>query len=207
MAFKLVISNPKDGKAYQIETDADQSLIGKKVGEQIDGAPFGLSGYTLEITGGSDHIGDPIRPDVSGAASKRLLLSGGVGFNPTRDGERRKKRVHGKTIAPDIVQVNLKVVKAGGKKLADLIGKKEETEGASEEAAPEEKKEEVKEAPAEEPKEEAPEEKKVEEKAEEAPKEEKKEAPAEKPKEEAPEEKKEDTKEAPAEEKKEGESE
>ena len=170
MVFKLVISNPKDGKSYSHETDAERSLAGKRIGEQVDGKDFGLDGYMLEITGGSDQIGNPMRPDVKGAGSKRLLLSGGQGFNPTRDGERRKKRVHGSTIAADVIQVNLKVVKTGSKKLEDLVGKKEEGAEAGEKPAEEAKaapaEEKVEETPAEAPKAEAPAEEKKEEAAE-----------------------------------------
>jgi hypothetical protein len=123
-----------------------------------------------------------MRKEVEGSAPRRLLLTKGVGFKPRFKGERRKKRVLGRTISADIVQVNAKVVKYGTRKLEDVIGAAPAKEEApAEEAKPEEK-------PAEEKKEEKPqEEPKPEEKPAEAEKEEK---PAEKPAEE-PEEKKE----------------
>ncbi|NIM47533.1 MAG: 30S ribosomal protein S6e, partial [Candidatus Aenigmarchaeota archaeon] len=63
MAFKIVISEPKSRKAWQIEKDAP-SFIGKKIGDKFDGSLIGLSGFTLQITGGSDKDGFPMRPDL-----------------------------------------------------------------------------------------------------------------------------------------------
>lgn len=178
MAFKLVISNPKDGKSYQTDFEDVDQLIGKKMGEKIEGSHLGLSGYELEITGGSDQVGNPMRSDFHSSTARRILLTDGAGINVKRKGMRLKKRVHGNTIAADIIQVNMKVVKEGDKKLEDVLGKKEAAEGeegaapAEGEAPKEEKKEEK---PAEEPKEEASkEEVKSEEPAAEEPKEEEK---------------------------------
>ncbi|MFH1424882.1 MAG: 30S ribosomal protein S6e [archaeon] len=146
MAFKLVISDPKTGKTYQKELEDVSALLGKKLSEKIQGDTIGLPGYELELTGGSDSVGNPMRNDVSGAASRRLLLSGGVGFNPLHKGERRKKRIRGRTISGDIVQVNMKVVTAGTPALDKLLGKaeapKEEkpAEAPKEETAPVEEK-------------------------------------------------------------------
>ncbi|HIK02893.1 TPA: 30S ribosomal protein S6e, partial [archaeon] len=44
MAFKLVISDPKSGKSYQKEFEQSGLLVGKKVGETINGEVLGLSG-------------------------------------------------------------------------------------------------------------------------------------------------------------------
>jgi small subunit ribosomal protein S6e len=156
--FKLVVSDPKNKRSYQKEVEEKSSgLIGRKIGEKVKGDFLGLQGYELEITGGSDKQGFPMRPDVPGTARKRILLTGPPGFHPKRKGERRRKSVRGNTISLDIVQVNVKVVSYGKKSLEEIFGKKEKPK---EEAKPEEKpKEEVKK---EEPKEEKPETKKEE---------------------------------------------
>jgi len=111
--FKLSVSTP-DGKVQNLEVEGDraQPLLGKQIGEAIDGAALGIQGTKLEITGGSDKDGFPMRRDVHGGVRKSVLLSKGVGFRATKKGERRRKLVRGNVVTEDIVQVNLKVVKS-----------------------------------------------------------------------------------------------
>jgi small subunit ribosomal protein S6e len=116
MEFKVVISDPKTGIAHQkIVSGANANkLIGKQVGEIINGTLVELPpDYELQITGGSDKDGVAIRPDIPGSGRKKILLSGGVGYNPKEKGMRRKKLVRGKVISKDVVQINTKVVKYG----------------------------------------------------------------------------------------------
>ncbi len=126
--MKIVISDPKTGKSYQTEIDENKSkaLYGTKIDEEIDGALIGLNGYKLQIRGGTDKDGFPMRKDVHGTERKRILISSGPGFKKKRKGERRRKGVRGNTISEFIEQVNLKVVKEGNKKLEEVYGKKEE---------------------------------------------------------------------------------
>jgi small subunit ribosomal protein S6e len=184
--FKLVVSDPKTRKTYQKEVSQKESgLLNRKIGDKVKGDFLGLAGYELQVTGGSDKQGFPMRPEMQGAARKRVLLRGGPGFHPKQKGERRRKSVRGNVISPDIAQVNAKIVKHGTKKLEQIFGKKEEKS-----------KEEKKEAPKEEKKPEAKAEEKPAEKPKEAKPEEKKETPKEEPKaEEKPEEPKEEQKE------------
>ena len=123
--FKVVISDPKTRKAYQKEIDQSQSgLVGRKVGDKVSGNPIGLQGYELEITGGSDRQGFPIRPDVGGTVRKRVLLTFPPGFHPGMKGQRKRKSVRGNTISTQIAQINTKVTKYGPKSLEELIGAK-----------------------------------------------------------------------------------
>ncbi len=110
--FKVVVSDPKTGIAQTVEVEGSQAqaLMGRRIGEVFDGSILGLSGKKLQITGGSDSSGFPMRPDVHGGIKTRVLLSGGVGFHPRRKGERRRKTVRGNVITEDIVQVNVKIV-------------------------------------------------------------------------------------------------
>ncbi len=126
--FKVVISDPKSGKAKQIELSGDKAnaFLGKKIGDVIDGSVIGLAGYKLKITGGTDKDGFPMRPDVHGAVRKRVLLSAGPGFKPRRPGERRRKTVRGNTISEDIVQINTVIVEYGEKSLEELLETQEE---------------------------------------------------------------------------------
>ncbi|MCC6055607.1 MAG: 30S ribosomal protein S6e, partial [Desulfurococcaceae archaeon] len=67
---------------------------------------IGLSNVQLEIRGGSDLAGFPMRIDIAGPVKKYVLLSQGPGFKPREDGEKRRKLVRGNTISEDIVQIN-----------------------------------------------------------------------------------------------------
>ncbi|MEM3372873.1 MAG: 30S ribosomal protein S6e [Candidatus Anstonellales archaeon] len=125
----LVISD-SDGKSYRLEVPKEKEafFVGKKIGEKFDATIFGLEGYTLEITGGSDKIGTPMRSDVSGTGRKKIILDYGVGQR--QKGIRKRKMIAGNTISLDIVQINSKVIKKGTKPLNELIKmeKKEKTD-------------------------------------------------------------------------------
>ena len=122
---KFVINDSKTGKTYQKALE-DSTLVDKKVGETVTGDFLGLEGYELQITGGSDSAGFPMRKEIDGTGRKRGLFLGGVGVKTKRAGVRQRKTVCKNTISANIVQVNLKVVKYGSKKLEELFPKKEE---------------------------------------------------------------------------------
>ncbi|MBS7611419.1 30S ribosomal protein S6e [Candidatus Bathyarchaeota archaeon] len=110
--FKLIISNPKTGKSKTFEVEGAQAvpLLGRRIGEIVDGSTMGLGKVKLLVTGGSDKDGIPMRPEVRGAVKKYVLISNGPGFKPKREGIRIRKLVRGNTITEDTLQVNLKVV-------------------------------------------------------------------------------------------------
>ncbi|OUJ18960.1 Ribosomal protein S6E/S10 [Methanonatronarchaeum thermophilum] len=128
--FKLVISNPENGKTYQKEISGTEgnTLIGKQIGQEINGEQLGLTGYKLKITGGSDSDGIPMRRDIQGPARKKVLVSGGQGFNPTRDGQRKRKTVRGNQLSDEITQINLKVTEKGDQELTEIFSSEQETE-------------------------------------------------------------------------------
>jgi len=130
--FKANISDPKDGKSYHATVSGHHanSLIGKKIGDQIDGIFLGLPGYKLLITGGSDKDGFPMRKDMPGAKRAKVLISRGFGFKAPRKGMRRRKTMRGSAISPDTVQINLKVTSHGAKPISDVIKPAEKKEGA-----------------------------------------------------------------------------
>ncbi|MDH5806511.1 MAG: 30S ribosomal protein S6e [Candidatus Methanomethylicaceae archaeon] len=109
--FKLVVSNPEDGKSKTITVKDEMAriFIGLKIGDYVDGEAFGYPGKKLVITGGSDKSGIPMRPDIQGGVKKYALLSGPPGYHPKKEGERRKKLIRGNMITEDIVQINLVV--------------------------------------------------------------------------------------------------
>ena len=110
--FKVIISDPTDGKSQFMELEETQAvpLIGRKLGEVIDGAVVKLSGYKLKITGGSDKDGFPMRPNIHGGVRIGAILSDGVGFHSSQKGERKRKTLRGNVITDAIVQVNMKVI-------------------------------------------------------------------------------------------------
>jgi small subunit ribosomal protein S6e len=103
--FRAVISDVKTGKSFQANVTGHHanSLIGKKIGDVVDGIFVGLPGYKLMITGGSDKDG----------------------FRTPEDGLRKKKTFRGNAIAPDTVQLNMKVTAHGTKPLEEIMKKEE----------------------------------------------------------------------------------
>jgi len=128
LVFKLVIS--EDGKSHQVEVDTakDKKLIGLKIGDEVDASLVGLDGYKLKITGGSDKNGFPMKTDVEGPRRIKSLLSSGLGFEPKRDGQRRRKTIRGNTVSADIVQINTIVTEKGAKSIDELLGAPEAEE-------------------------------------------------------------------------------
>lgn len=118
--FKIVISDPETGTSKSVESEGARAapLIGRKLGDVVDGSMVGMSGYKLKITGGSDRDGFPMRPSVHGGVRAGVILTKGIGFHPSREGERRRKTLRGKTITEDIIQVNMKIVERSKEKKA-----------------------------------------------------------------------------------------
>tara|TARA_B100000029_G_scaffold15560_1_gene16112 strand:- start:1088 stop:1585 length:498 start_codon:yes stop_codon:yes gene_type:complete len=148
-AFKAVINDTRPssgGRAYAVDITGSNynHFLGKKIGDAVDGMFIGegdqsLSGYKLEITGGSDVTGRPMRPDLDGAGVKSVLVSPGVGYKGKRyvkknaqvyrykyDGIRRRRNLRGNVISQDTRQINLKVVEAGNRALPMIFGLEEE---------------------------------------------------------------------------------
>ena len=140
--FKIVVNDTKNGKSHNILVSGHHanSLIGKKIHDEVDGIFVSLPGYKLQITGGTDKNGFPMRTDLPGTIRRRLLLSESLGFKPKDSGVRKKKSVRGNTINQDVVQINMKVVKHSSKPIEDII--KIKTEAKKEDEGKKEEKEE-----------------------------------------------------------------
>ena len=134
MVFKINIAE-KTGKTFKLELDGE-GLVGKELHDKIPGKEISsdLGDYEFEITGASDKAGFTAMKDVEGIGLKKVLLSYGKAMKNRPKKECKKKRtklkpkglrlrktVRGKVISPDIVQVNLKILKEGGKKLSELF--------------------------------------------------------------------------------------
>ncbi len=123
MEYKIVISDPKTGKSYQVEVKEEQAkkLRGKKIGDEFEGQQLNLPGYKLQITGGADKGGFPMKEGVHSAVSQKVLIGNGVGFKAEK-GERARIRVHGEVVGDTIVQINTKITGYGGKSVESLLG-------------------------------------------------------------------------------------
>ena len=133
--FKVVVNDTKNGKSYQVQVSGHHanSMIGKKIGDEVDGIFISLPGYKLQITGGTDKDGFAMRRDLPGVGRRRLLLSKSRGFKSKERGIRKKKSVKGNTINQDIVQINMKVVKYSSKPIEKLINIEKKDEGEKKE--------------------------------------------------------------------------
>ena len=125
--FKVIINDIKNGKSHQVQISGHHanSLIGKKIGDEVDGIFVQLPGYKLILSGGTDKNGFPMRKDFPGMGRRRLLLSKSKGFNAKENGLRKKKSIRGNTINQDIVQINMKVTKYSSKPIDKLIIKED----------------------------------------------------------------------------------
>lgn len=140
MAFKINIGT-NEGKTYKIEVE-NEDIVGKKLHEIIKGKELtgDLEGYEFEITGASDKAGFPAIEGIEGIMLKKELLTYGKGMKkrPKHEGKKKRSRnrpkglrlrktVRGNTISPAIVQLNLKVIKEGSKKLPEVFAEQNQT--------------------------------------------------------------------------------
>ncbi|MEJ6562416.1 MAG: S6e family ribosomal protein [Euryarchaeota archaeon] len=133
------------GKSYSLKISGNNhaQLLGKKIGDTVDGIFVGegeqtLSGYKLQITGGSDKTGTPLRRDLDGGSRQAVLVTQSVGFKGHNlvfknkggekkrfrykpDGLRKRRYFRGNTINQDTRQINLKVIDSGNKSLGDIL--------------------------------------------------------------------------------------
>ena len=154
-SFKAVVNDTKTsskGRSYSMEISGANynHFLGKKIGDSVDGMFLGegdsaLTGYKLEITGGSDVTGRPMRPDLDGSGVKSVLITAGIGYKGKKyvnknskeyrykyDGLRRRRNLRGNVISQDTRQINLKVVESGKRSLAAIIdGEEAEVEQTS----------------------------------------------------------------------------
>lgn len=122
--FQVVVADPEDGTTHQFDVEGQDAnrFIGRDLGEEVDGNAVGLDGYSLELTGGSDNAGRPMRPDVAGTGIKRILLTGGVGYKPEREGERKRVTVRGSEVGEETRQINAKISERGSQSVDELLG-------------------------------------------------------------------------------------
>lgn len=153
MVFKINLSE-KTGKTFHIESDSEY-FVGKELHDKVSGDEItgDLKGYEFEITGASDEAGFPSLEIIGGIGLKKVLLSyeKGMKKRPKKEGKikrsknrpkglRLRKTARGRVISQDIVQINLKTLKEGSKKLSEIFPDQNKKEEKTEEPKPVEKK-------------------------------------------------------------------
>ncbi len=134
MAMKINIA--ENGKTFRLESESEE-LFGKELHNTVKGEEISpdLAGWEFEITGASDSAGFPQVESVEGVALKKVLLKfsdKGMNKRPKHEGKRvraknrpkglkLRKTVRGKVISSATAQLNLKVLKEGGKKLSEIF--------------------------------------------------------------------------------------
>ena len=146
-------TNPENnGRSYNLTISGNNhaQFLGKKIGDVVDGIFVGegestLSGYKLQITGGSDKTGCPMRRDIEGGSRQSVLVTKSVGYKghklvqKTKGGEkktfryvheglRQRRNFRGNTVTQDTRQINLKVVESGNRSLDVILGADEAAE-------------------------------------------------------------------------------
>ena len=139
MVFKLNIGT-KSGKTYKLEVE-ENVLVDKKLHDKIQGNILKpeLEGYEFEIAGTSDKAGFTSLKGIPGVGLSKALLSYEKGMHqkPKAEGKkvysnkrpkglRLRKTVRGEVISAEIVQINLKIIKEGSKKLEEFFKAPEE---------------------------------------------------------------------------------
>ena len=143
-SFKAVVNDTaaaSGGRSFSVEITGSNfnHFLGKKIGDLVEGTFVGegdkaLSGYKLQITGGSDQTGRPMRPELDGSGVKSVLITAGIGYKGKKyvnkngktyrykyDGLRRRRNLRGNVISQETRQINLKVVEYGNRSLAAII--------------------------------------------------------------------------------------
>ena len=148
-SFKAVINDTKPsakGRSFSVEITGSNfnHFLGKKIGDSVEGmfvveGDNSLNGYKLQITGGSDKTGRPMRSELEGGNVKSILITAGTGYKGKRyvkknskiyrykyDGLRRRRNLRGNTISTDTRQLNLKVLEYGKKSLGSILAGEED---------------------------------------------------------------------------------
>ena len=139
--FKAVVNDTdpsSGGKSYAVDISGSNynHFLGKKIGDSVDGIFVGdgevtLGGFKLEITGGSDLTGTPMRADLDGGGRKKILVSPSTGFKGHKIEEGWPISLHLRWSTKATCfpwkrhfltrQINLKIVESGNKSLADIF--------------------------------------------------------------------------------------
>lgn len=128
--MKIVVSDPKTGrsKGMDVAADATVVLVGRKIGDAIEGSAFGMGGYKLKISGGSDTSGFPLNRSIQGTGKVKIMKM--IAKSGKEKGQYRRESVRGGIIAADTAQVNMSITEYGDKPIDEVIPPKEKKAAA-----------------------------------------------------------------------------
>jgi len=122
--MKFNISDPSTGGQKKIEIDNEKFIrpfYDRRMGQEIAGELMddeAYKGYIFRITGGNDKQGFQMKQGILINHRTRILYKAhGTGFNPKRDGHRKRKSVRGCICNSDLAAIFLRVVKKGEKEI------------------------------------------------------------------------------------------
>jgi small subunit ribosomal protein S6e len=119
--LKVVYSDPKTGRTGEVEVQKEVAVqfVNVKIGDLIEGSPFGLAGYKLKVTGGSDTSGFPMSRSIAGTRKTHI-------FKGRRTGKMSRHTVVGNTVAATTAQINTVIVEYGAKAVDEIMPAKKE---------------------------------------------------------------------------------
>lgn len=122
--MRLLYSDTKTGLTASMELDEDKGamLLNRKIGDEIEGSTFGMTGYKLRITGGSDTSGFPLDRSIAQQGKIRVMR---VQYRKKREPARRMMTVRGNLIGQDTRQVSAIITEYGSKPVGELFPKRE----------------------------------------------------------------------------------
>ncbi|CEG11344.1 putative 30S ribosomal protein S6e [groundwater metagenome] len=116
IGFKLVMNDGENKKTYQVALDEKKSenFLNFGIGDKVDCSVIGIPGYEVQITGGSDIAGFPMK---KGIHQERAAVMVGEG----RD---RKRRTYaGERTHKNTSQINAKIIKKGDVPIEEILEK------------------------------------------------------------------------------------
>jgi len=104
-----IVVDKKTGKMENLVLEGSDAtpLLGRKIGDIIEGSAIKRPGERLQITGGSDTSGLPMLSGIHGPAKRHILLKRGTGTRRAKKGELIRATIRGEQISEETSQVNL----------------------------------------------------------------------------------------------------
>ncbi|EPQ08857.1 40S ribosomal protein S6 [Myotis brandtii] len=122
--MKLNISFPATGKLIEVDDERKlRTFYEKRMATEVTADALGeeWKGYVVQISGGNDKQGFPMKQGVLPHGRVGLLLSQGHScYRPRRTGERKCKSVRGCIVDANLSVLNLVIVKKGEKDIPGL---------------------------------------------------------------------------------------